>query len=142
MVIRPYGTAIWEPVQRALDERIKATGHENVVFPLLMPASMLAREAELVEGFAPEVAVVTHAGGEELAEPLVVRPTSEALIWSTYAGWIRATAICRCSSTSGRTWCGGSYGRGCSCARPSSSGRRGTPPTDPRRGEARGAADP
>src|SRR6478672_6839379 len=90
MVIRPYGTAIWECLQRALDDRIKATGHENVVFPLLMPASLLAREAEMVEGFAPEVAVVTRAGGAELAEPLVLRPTSEALVWSTYAGWIHS----------------------------------------------------
>ena len=90
MVIRPYGTAIWERLQRALDDRIKATGHENVVFPLLMPASLLAREAEMVEGFAPEVAVVTRAGGDELAEPLVLRPTSEALVWSTYAGWIHS----------------------------------------------------
>jgi len=90
MVIRPYGTAIWERLQRALDDRIKATGHENVVFPMLMPASLLAREAEMVEGFAPEVAVVTRAGGDELAEPLVLRPTSEALVWSTYAGWVHS----------------------------------------------------
>src|SRR4051812_30254278 len=90
MVMRPYGTAIWELVQRALDDRIKATGHENVVFPMLMPASLLAREAELVEGFAPEVAVVTRAGGDELAEPLVLRPTSEAMVWSTYGGWMQS----------------------------------------------------
>src|SRR5439155_8049078 len=85
MVIRPHGYAIWEAIRRALDERIAATGHENVYFPLLMPASVLAREAELVEGFAPEVAVVTRAGNRELAEPLVIRPTSESVIWSTYA---------------------------------------------------------
>ena len=90
MVIKPYGFAIWEAIQRALDERIKATGHENVYFPLLIPSSVLAREGELVEGFAPEVAVVTHAGGKELDEPLVVRPTSEALIWATYARWIQS----------------------------------------------------
>jgi len=83
MVIKPYGYAIWEHVQRALDERIKATGHENLYFPLLVPSSVLAREGELVEGFDPEVAVVTHAGGKELEEPLVVRPTSEAVIWAT-----------------------------------------------------------
>src|SRR3954470_7350170 len=90
MVIKPYGYAIWEAIQRELDDRIKATGHENVYFPLLVPTSVLAREGELVEGFAPEVAVVTEAGGKTLEEPLAVRPTSEALIWSTYARWIQS----------------------------------------------------
>jgi prolyl-tRNA synthetase len=90
MVIKPYGYAIWEAIQRELDERIKATGHENFYFPLFVPASVLSREGRLVEGFAPEVAVVTEAGGKKLAEPLVVRPTSEALIWSTYARWIQS----------------------------------------------------
>jgi prolyl-tRNA synthetase len=90
MVIKPYGYAIWEAIQRELDERIKATGHENVYFPLLVPASVLAQEGELVEGFAPEVAVVTEAGGKKLEEPLAVRPTSEALIWSTYARWVQS----------------------------------------------------
>ena len=90
MVIRPYGYAIWEAIQRALDDRIKATGHENLYFPLFMPASVLAQEGELVEGFAPEVAVVTEAGGKQLEEPLAVRPTSEALIWSTYARWMQS----------------------------------------------------
>jgi prolyl-tRNA synthetase len=90
MVIKPYGYAIWEAIQRELDDRIKATGHENFYFPLLVPASVLAQEGELVEGFAPEVAVVTQAGGKKLEEPLAVRPTSEALIWSTYAGWVQS----------------------------------------------------
>jgi prolyl-tRNA synthetase len=90
MVIKPYGYAIWEAIQRELDERIKATGHENLYFPLLVPASVLAQEGELVEGFAPEVAVVTEAGGKKLEEPLAVRPTSEALIWSTYARWVQS----------------------------------------------------
>jgi len=90
MVIKPYGYAIWEAIQRELDDRIKATGHENFYFPLFVPASVLAREAELVEGFAPEVAVVTEAGGRQLEEPLAVRPTSEALIWSTYARWVHS----------------------------------------------------
>jgi prolyl-tRNA synthetase len=90
MVIKPYGYAIWEAIQRELDARIKATGHENVYFPLFVPASILAREGDLVEGFAPEVAVVTEAGGKTLDEPLAVRPTSEALIWSTYARWIQS----------------------------------------------------
>jgi prolyl-tRNA synthetase len=90
MVIKPYGYAIWEAIQRELDERIKATGHENFYFPLLVPASVLAQEGELVEGFAPEVAVVTEAGGRKLEDPLAVRPTSEALIWSTYARWVQS----------------------------------------------------
>src|SRR4051794_28323982 len=78
MVIKPYGYAIWEAIQRELDDRIKATGHENLYFPLLVPASVLAQEGELVEGFAPEVAVVTTAGGQRLDEPLPVRPPSVA----------------------------------------------------------------
>src|SRR6058998_59459 len=90
MVIKPYGYAIWELIQRELDKRIKETGHENVYFPLLVPASVLAQESELVEGFAPEVAIVTEAGGKKLEEPLAVRPTSEALIWSTYARWVQS----------------------------------------------------
>jgi prolyl-tRNA synthetase len=90
MVIKPYGFAIWERMQAAFDERIKATGHENLLFPLLIPNRLLEREAEHVEGFAPEVAVVTHAGGEKLEEPLVIRPTSETIIWDTYARWIQS----------------------------------------------------
>jgi prolyl-tRNA synthetase len=90
MVIKPYGYSIWEAIQRELDDRIKATGHENFYFPLFVPASVLAQEGELVEGFAPEVAVVTEAGGKKLEEPLAVRPTSEALIWSTYARWVQS----------------------------------------------------
>ena len=90
MVIRPYGFAIWELLQRQLDDRIKATGHENVYFPLLVPMSVLAKEADLVEGFSPQVAVVTEAAGAQLEEPLVIRPTSEATIWNTYARWIHS----------------------------------------------------
>jgi prolyl-tRNA synthetase len=90
MIIKPYGYAIWEAIQRELDNRIKATGHENFYFPLFVPTSVLAQEGELVEGFAPEVAVVTEAGGKKLEEPLAVRPTSEALIWSTYARWVQS----------------------------------------------------
>ena len=90
MVIRPYGFAIWERIQAAVDRRIKATGHENLYFPLLIPSKLLDKEAEHVEGFAPEVAVVTHAGGEKLDEPLVIRPTSETIIWETYARWIQS----------------------------------------------------
>src|SRR5207247_8957500 len=90
MVIKPYGFAIWERIQAAFDERIKATGHQNVMFPLFIPYRLLEREAEHVEGFAPEVAVVTHAGGEKLEEPLVVRPTSETILWDTYARWVQS----------------------------------------------------
>ena len=88
MIIRPYGYGIWELLQRELDGRIKATGHENAYFPLLIPQSYFTREAEHVEGFAPELAVVTHAGGEELEEPLVIRPTSEAVIGEMFSRWI------------------------------------------------------
>jgi prolyl-tRNA synthetase len=90
MVIKPYGFTIWERIQRALDDRIKATGHENMYLPLLIPLDQLERERALVDGFAPEVAVVTHAGGKELATPLIIRPTSEAQVWSTYGKWLRS----------------------------------------------------
>ena len=90
MVIRPYGYAIWELLQQALDSRIKATGHLNAYFPLFIPNSLLTKEAEHVEGFAPQVAYVTHAGGEELEEKLVVRPTSEAIIGTMYANWVQS----------------------------------------------------
>src|ERR671910_52680 len=90
MIIKPHGYAIWEHTQRAMDDRFKATGHENVYFPLLIPMKMFEKEAEHVEGFSAEVAVVTHGGGERLEEPLAIRPTSEAVIWSTYANWLQS----------------------------------------------------
>src|SRR5579872_5822616 len=90
MVIRPYGYAIWERIVAILDARIKATGHQNASFPLLIPESFLKKEAQHVAGFAPELAVVTHAGGKELEEPLVVRPTSETIIHYMFARWIRS----------------------------------------------------
>jgi prolyl-tRNA synthetase len=90
MIIKPYGFAIWELLRNEMDLRIRRTGHDNCAFPLLMPYSLLEREAELVEGFSPEVAIVTHAGGKELAEPLAIRPTSEAVIWSAYSRWIQS----------------------------------------------------
>lgn len=90
MVIRPYGYAIWENIQREMDKRFKETGHINAYFPMLIPESYLRREAEHVEGFAPEVAVVTHAGGEKLAEPLVIRPTSETIIGEMYSKWLQS----------------------------------------------------
>ena len=90
MIIRPYGYAIWEFMQQSMDRRIKETGHENLYFPLLYPQKLLEKEAEHVEGFTPQVALVTHAGGEKLDEPLVVRPTSESVIWATYKNWIQS----------------------------------------------------
>jgi prolyl-tRNA synthetase len=90
MVIRPNGYAIWEQMQRALDQMFKDTGHQNAYFPLFIPQSFLSREAEHVEGFAPEVAVVTHGGGKELEEPLIIRPTSETIIYAMYAKWIHS----------------------------------------------------
>jgi prolyl-tRNA synthetase len=89
MVIRPYGFALWEGIQRALDDMFKATGHTNAYFPLLIPMSFFQKEAEHVEGFAPELAVVTHAGGADLEEPLAIRPTSETIIGHMWAKWIR-----------------------------------------------------
>ena len=90
MVIRPYGYAIWENMRNLLDGYLKASGHVNAYFPIFIPYSFLQKEAEHVEGFAPEVAVVTHAGGKELEEPLVVRPTSETIMYAMYAKWIRS----------------------------------------------------
>ena len=90
MVVRPYGWALWENIQKALDERFKATGHVNAAFPLLIPQSFMSKEAEHVQGFSPELAVVTHGGGQELEEPLVVRPTSETIIGTMYAKWIQS----------------------------------------------------
>jgi prolyl-tRNA synthetase len=90
MVIRPYGYAIWELIQQALDRRFKATGHVNAYFPLFIPESLLTKEAEHVEGFAPQVAYVTHGGGEELEERLIIRPTSEAIFGTMYAKWIQS----------------------------------------------------
>jgi len=88
MVIKPYGYAVWENIQQQLDRLFKETGHVNAYFPLLIPETFLQKEAEHVEGFAPECAVVTHGGGSKLEEPLVIRPTSETIIWSMYAKWI------------------------------------------------------
>jgi len=90
MVIRPRGYGIWELMQRALDDMFKETGHQNAYFPLFIPQSFLAKEAEHVEGFSPETAVVTRGGGKELEEPLVVRPTSETIIYALYGKWIQS----------------------------------------------------
>ncbi|MFN8420401.1 MAG: proline--tRNA ligase [Anaerolineae bacterium] len=90
MIIKPYGYALWEAIQRDLDRRIKETGHENAYFPLFIPESFLKKEAEHVEGFSPELAVVTIGGGEELQERLIVRPTSETIIGYSFANWIQS----------------------------------------------------
>jgi prolyl-tRNA synthetase len=89
MVIRPNGYGIWERIQQNLDKMFKDTGHENAYFPLLIPQSFMTKEAEHVEGFAPELAVVTHGGGKELEEPLVIRPTSETIIYTMFAKWVQ-----------------------------------------------------
>ena len=90
MVIRPRGYGIWEKMQRQLDTMFKDTGHENAYFPLLIPESFMHKEAEHVEGFAPETAVVTHGGGKKLDEPLVIRPTSETIIYAMFAKWVQS----------------------------------------------------
>jgi prolyl-tRNA synthetase len=90
MVIRPWGYGIWENMQRALDAMLKETGHENAYFPLLIPMSFIEREKDHVEGFAPELAVVTQAGGKELEEPYAIRPTSETIIYAMYAKWVQS----------------------------------------------------
>ncbi|MDR1599473.1 MAG: proline--tRNA ligase [Oscillospiraceae bacterium] len=90
MVIKPYGTAIWERIQEEMDRRFKATGHENVMMPMLIPESLLLKEAEHVEGFAPEVAWVTQGGKETLQEKLAIRPTSEVLFSVMYAKWLQS----------------------------------------------------
>src|SRR5688572_9265059 len=89
MVIRPNGYAIWEQMQRALEQMFKDTGHQNAYFPLSIPQSFLSREAEHVEGFAPEPAVVTPGAGKELEQPLAVRPTSQPIICAMYTRWIK-----------------------------------------------------
>ncbi len=90
MIIKPYGYALWEKVQNVLDAEFKKTGVENAYFPLLIPERLLKKEESHVEGFAPEVAVVTHAGGKELEEPLVVRPTSETIMYEVFSKWIQS----------------------------------------------------
>lgn len=90
IVIRPYGTAIWEEIKAVLDKKIKDTGHENAIFPLLIPLSFIEKEKDHIAGFAPELAIVTHAGGKKLEEPLVIRPTSETMIHAMFAKWIKS----------------------------------------------------
>lgn len=107
MVIRPYGYAIWENIQRILDGMFKATGHENVCMPMFIPESLLQKEKDHVEGFAPEVAWVTYGGDEKLEDRLCVRPTSETLFASITRILFKAGAICPSSITSGSALCAG-----------------------------------
>ena len=139
MVIKPYGYAIWEKMQRALDDMFKATGHVNAYFPLFIPKSFFSKEAHHVEGFAKECAVVTHYRlkndpdgrgvivdpDAKLEEELIVRPTSETIIWNTYKNWIQSFLFC---VTSGPTSSVGRCAPASSCAPPSFCGRRATPP--------------
>jgi prolyl-tRNA synthetase len=131
MVMRPYGYALWERIQAEMDLRIKAAGAENAYFPLFIPESYLQREAEHVEGFSPELAVVTHAGGKQLDEPIVVRPTSETIIGEYMAKWIqsyRDLPLLLNQWANVVRW----ELRPCySCVPASSCGRRGTPRTPP-----------
>ncbi len=90
MIIRPYGWALWENIRESLDRRFKATGHLNAQFPMLIPRSFIEKEKSHVEGFSPELAVVTHGGGEELEEPLIIRPTSETIVGHSFAKWIQS----------------------------------------------------
>jgi prolyl-tRNA synthetase len=143
MVIRPHGYAVWEKMQADLDRRFKATGHQNAYFPLLIPLSFLAKEAQHVEGFAMEVGVVTHTGlravdgklvvKNELEEPYVIRPTSETIIGHFFSKWIdswRDLPMLINQWANVMRW---ELRTRCSCARRSSSGRRATLPT-PRTG--------
>jgi prolyl-tRNA synthetase len=139
-VIRPYGYAIWEQLVAKLDARLKETGVENAYFPMLIPQSLLAREADHIAGFAPEAAWVTRGGDRELAEPLAIRPTSEAIVGPIYARWVqswRDLPILLNQWNSVVRW---EERPRASCARSNSSGRRGTPatPRPPRPTSARG----
>lgn len=133
MIIRPYGYAIWENIQKNLDARFKATGHENVYMPLFIPESLLNKEKEHVKGFAPEVAWITHGGDEELTERLCVRPTSETLFCEHYANIIKAIATFRSCITSGAASSDGRKLLARFCAPASSSGRKGIQCTQQRK---------
>src|SRR5215467_6254183 len=130
IVFRPDGFAIWESLRDELDRRIKQTGARNAYFPLFIPQSFLRKEAQHIEGFAPEVAAVTRGGDQELEDPLIVRPTSETIINHMFAQWIHSY---RDLPLMVNQWCNGRCGRGCFCAPRSSCGRRDIPPTPPAR---------
>ncbi len=90
MVIMPYGYSIWSKIQSILDKKFKETGHENAYFPMLIPYGFLEKEKDHIDGFSPEFAIIKDAGGESLVEPLVLRPTSETIIWNMYSKWIKS----------------------------------------------------
>ena len=125
MVIRPYGYELWENVKAGLDRRFKETGHENAYFPLFVPMSFIEKEAQHVEGFAPELAVVTHGGGKKLEDPLVVRPTSETVIGYMYSQWIQSYRDLPVLINQWANVVRWNYARACFYARWSFSGRRG-----------------
>ncbi len=133
MVVRPYGYALWERIQAEVDARIKRAGAENVYLPLLIPQSYLQREAEHVEGFSPELAVVTHAGGKELTEPLVVRPTSETVFGELMATWIQGHRDLPLLLNQWANVVRWNCARACSCAPPSSCAGRTHRPRHQRR---------
>ena len=124
MILRPYGYAIWENIQRIMDGMFKKTGHVNVAMPVLIPESLLKKEGELVEGFAPEVAWVTMGGSEKLEERLAFRPTSETMFCDH---WHNVLQSCPCSTTSGAPSSAGKRLPAPSCAVGNSGGRRATP---------------
>lgn len=133
MVIRPYGYGLWERMQQEMDARIKDAGAQNAYFPLFIPQSYLTREAEHVEGFAPELAVVTHGGGKELEEPVVVRPTSETIINDYFSKWVQSYRDLPLLINQWANVVRWRCGRASSSVRVSSSGRRATPRTLPMR---------
>ena len=126
MVIKPNGYAVWELLQRELDDRFKATGHQNAYFPLLIPQSFLHREAEHVEGFSPELAVVTIAGGKQLEEPYVIRPTSETIIGHFFSKWIQSWRDLPVLINQWANVVRWSCAHACSCGPRNFSGRRDT----------------
>jgi prolyl-tRNA synthetase len=133
MIIKPYGYELWEGVKGGLDRRFKATGHQNAYFPLFIPESFLKKEAEHVEGFSPELAVVTIGGGKVLEEPLVVRPTSETIIGWAFQKWIQSHRDLPMLINQWANVVRWNCAHACSCARWNSCGRKAIPPTPPMR---------
>ena len=133
VIMRPYAQALWENIQHVLDGMFKETGHENVAMPIFIPESLLQKEKDHVEGFAPEVAWVTHGGSEKLEERLCVRPTSETLFCEHYAKVVRSWRDLPKLYNSGARSCAGKRPPAPSCAAVSSGGRRATPSTPPPR---------
>ena len=129
IILRPYGQAIWELIQKDMDARFKATGHENVAMPVLIPESLLQKEGELVNGFAPEVAWVTMGGSDKLEERLAVRPTSETMFCDHWSRVLHSYRELPMKYNRGAASCAGRRPPVPSCAAASSGGRRATPST-------------